>query len=80
MGSVRRSPQKEELSSGVLDGRQQRDESFEECQRSDRSRGGFSSCDEFTQCWGGGGTVTCDFVDFALVNYLSVHAYHHFYM
>lgn len=24
--------------------------------------------------------ITRDFVDFALVNYLSVHAYHHFYM
>lgn len=24
--------------------------------------------------------ITCDFVDFALVDYLSVHAYHHFYM
>lgn len=43
--------------------------------------GGFSSCDEFTQCLGRGKeTITCDFVDFALVDYLSVHAYHHFYM
>lgn len=24
--------------------------------------------------------IVCDFVDFALVDYLSVHAYHHFYM
>lgn len=24
--------------------------------------------------------IICDFVDFALVDYLSVHAYHHFYM
>lgn len=42
---------------------------------------GGSSGEEFTRCGiQKKGTITCDFVDFALVDYLSVHAYHHFYM